>query len=81
MHAMQGTIVSAGLRKGRSPVAGLLMVTLLSGDAVSGRSCTSTGRFMYILARQNHTSGTVHWQRGVRGCWCHFYTRFIHANV
>jgi hypothetical protein len=41
MHAMQGTIVSARLRKGRSPVASLLMVALRSSDAVLGSSRTS----------------------------------------
>jgi len=41
MHAMYGTIVSAELRKGRSPVESLLMVILRSSDAVSGRSRTS----------------------------------------
>ena len=41
IYTMLGTIVLAGLRKGRSPVASLLMVTLRSSDAVSGSSRTS----------------------------------------
>jgi hypothetical protein len=41
MHAMQGTIVLARLRKGRLPVTNLLMVALRSSDAVSGSSRTS----------------------------------------
>ena len=62
----------------------LLVVSLLSSDAVSGRtrtSASSTGGFMYILARQNHTSGTVQWQReyGVAGMIS--IPDFIHANV
>lgn len=63
------TIGLAGLRKGRSPVASLLMVTS-SRDAVSGRSCTNdsgTGRFMKSLARNDQTSGAVSDQRDQLG--------------